>query len=40
MDSWPQLWLRSEGSIRQDQRDLWLWMGSGCGHIEEGTGAW
>lgn len=40
MDSWPQLWLGSEGSVRQDQRDLWLQMGSGYCHAGEATGAW
>ena len=39
MDSWHQLWLVSEGTVRQDQRALWLKMGSGCCHAEEVTGA-
>lgn len=38
-DSWHQLWLVSEGTVRQDQRALWLQMGSGCCHAEEATGA-
>lgn len=40
MDSGPQLWLGSEGSVRQGQRGLWLQVGSGGCHAEEATGAW
>lgn len=33
-----RLGLRSEGKVRYDWRGLWVWMGSGCGHVEQGTG--